>query len=72
MARRDAVSFALGIHGSTMKLFKRIDQGLKPDAAEAIKAVLLSVIMDSGMMAQSELEAGIAEWAISTRSTTAR
>ena len=71
-ARRDAVSFALGIHGVTMKLFKRLEQGLNPPDAERIKTVLTSIIMDVGQMAQSELEAGIAEWAISRPSTAAK
>jgi hypothetical protein len=72
IARRDAVSFALGIHGTTIKLFKRLDAGLPANAAEKIKAVLTSVIMDTGMMAQSELEAGIVEWALVNPSTAAR
>ncbi len=65
MARRDAISFALGIHGETMKLFKVVNEGLPPPDAAKVKAVLTSVIIDVGRMAQSELEAGIAEWAIS-------
>ncbi len=72
VARGDAISFALDIQGVTLKLFSRIDQGLKPDAAEAVKAVLLSVIIDTGAMAQSELEAGLAEWALSNPSTARR
>lgn len=72
VARRDAVSFSLDIQGVTLKLFTRIDQGLKPDAAEAVKAVLQSAIIDTGMMAQSELEAGIADWAIANPSTARR
>lgn len=72
MARRDAVSFALGIQGVTMKLFKRLDDGLKPADAERVKTVLKSIFMDVGQMAQSELEAGIAGFAISTSSTVAK
>ena len=72
VAHRDAVSFALGIQGSTKKLFAKIDRGLKPEAAESVKAVLTSAILDTGMMAQSELEAGIAEWAITKPSTAGR
>lgn len=72
IARRDAVSFALGIDGETKKLFKRLDQALKPADAEGVKAVLTSIIMDVGQMAQSELEAGIAEWAINRSSTAAK
>ena len=63
-ARRDAVSFALGIDGETKKLFKRLDQGLKSADAEKVKIVLTSMFMDVGQMAQSELEAGIADWAL--------
>ena len=70
--RRDAVRSAIIIHGMTMKLFKRIDQGLKPADAERVKTVLSSVFMDVGQAAQSELEAGIAEWAISRPSTAAK
>lgn len=72
VARRDAVSFALGIHGTTMKLFDRLDQGLKPADAARLKSLLTSIIMDIGQMAQSELEAGIAEWALSRASTVSK
>ncbi len=44
IARRDAVSFALGIDGATKKLFKRLDQGLKPADAARLKTVLTSVL----------------------------
>jgi hypothetical protein len=63
ISRRDAVSFALGIQGVTLKLFKRLDESLKPADAEKIKAVLTSIFIDVGQMAQSELQAGISEWA---------
>ena len=72
VARRDAISFSLDIQGTTQKLFAKIDQGLKPDAAKAVKEVLTSVFLDTGMMAQSELKAAIAEWAISKPSTAGR
>ena len=72
IARRDAVSFALGIQGVTLKLFKRLDEALKPADAGRIKTVLTSVFMDVGQMAESELEAGVAEWAISRPSTAAK
>jgi hypothetical protein len=72
VARRDAVSYAIIIHGTTMKLFRRLDQGLKPADAEGVKSVLTSIIMDVGQMAQSELEAGIAEWAVNRPSTAAK
>jgi hypothetical protein len=61
--RRDAVSYAIIIHGTTMKLFKRLDDGLKPADAERVKAALTSVFMDVGRSAESELEAAISEWA---------
>jgi hypothetical protein len=72
VAHRDAVSFSLDLKGTTTKLFARIDQGLNPDAAAKVKAVLLSAIIDTGAMAQSELEAGIAEWAMTNPSTAGR
>jgi hypothetical protein len=72
VARRDAVRCAIIIHGTTMNLFAKLDQSLKPDAADAIKAVLKGVIMDTGRMAHSELEVGVAEWAIGNPSTAAR
>ncbi len=64
VARRDAVGTAVIIHGATMKLFKRLDAGLKPADAERVKAAMLSVFIDVGRMAHSELEVGIAEWAL--------
>lgn len=63
IARRDAVTFALGIHGMTMKLFKRLDDGLKPADAERVKRILTGIILDVGEIAQSELQAGLSEWA---------
>lgn len=72
IARRDAVSFALGIQGDSIKLFKRLDAGLKTADAERVKTVLMSIIMDVGQMAQSELEVGISEWAIRRASTVAK
>lgn len=72
VAHRDAVSFALGIHGSTMKLFKRLDQGLQPNDAARIKTYLTSVFLDVGAMAQSELQAGISEWAFGKNSTVSK
>ena len=72
IAQRDAVSYAITIHGRTMKLFKRLDQGLKPADAERVKAVITSVFVDVGTMAQSELQAGISEWAFGKMSTAAK
>lgn len=62
--RRDAVRSAFIIRGITTKLYKRIDDALKPADALRIKTVLSAVFLDVGKMAQSEFEIGIAEWAI--------
>jgi hypothetical protein len=64
IARRDAISFALGIHGVTMKLFNTLDKSLKPADATKLRAAITGVFIDVGRMAQSELEVGIAEWAL--------
>jgi hypothetical protein len=70
--QRDAVSYAIVIHGLTMKLFQRLDQGLKPADAERVKSVIRSIFVDAGEMAQSELQAGISEWAFGRMSATAK
>lgn len=70
--RRDAVSYAIVIHGITMKLFSKLDAGLKPADAGRVKAIITSVFMDVGEMAESELRAGISEWAFSKASTAAK
>ena len=70
--RRDAVRSAIIMHGITMKLFKRLDDGLSPADAEKVKTVITSMIMDAGEMAEAELRAGIAEWAITQPSTANR
>lgn len=70
--RRDAVSFSLAIEGITLKLFKKLDASLKPADAERIKAALISQFIDMGRIAQSELEAGIAEWALNTSATASK
>lgn len=70
--RRDAVRCAVIIHGITMKLFAKIDQALKPTDAERVKAALSSVFIDVGRLAQSELELGIAEWALQQQTATAK
>ena len=72
VARRDAVRCAIIIHGLTMKLFKRLDDGLKPADAERVKTAITSIIVDVGEMAQSELQAGLAEWAFKKQSTVAK
>jgi hypothetical protein len=70
--RRDAVRSAMIMRGSTLKLFKRLDDGLNPADAERVKTVISSMFMDVGEMAQSELKAGISEWAINQSSTATR
>jgi hypothetical protein len=70
--RRDAVRSAIIIHGKTIKLFNRIDEGLKPADAERVETVVTSMIMDVGEMAQSELQAGIVEWIADKSSTAAK
>lgn len=62
ITRRDAVSYAIIIHGMTMKLFARLDAGLKPADATNVKSVITGIIMETGRAAQSELQAGISEW----------
>jgi hypothetical protein len=46
-----------------MKLFKRLDEGLKPADSDRIKRVITGIILDAGEIAHSELRAGISEWA---------
>lgn len=72
IARRDAVSFALGIQGRTKNLFARVDNGLKPDAATTVKKVLFGFIIDTGIFADTELRAGIVERSVEDPSTGAR
>ena len=69
--RRDAVSYAIIIHGITMKLFAKLDEGLNPTDAARVKAAIVSVFMDTGRMADSELQAGLAEWAFRKQTATA-
>lgn len=64
VARRDAVSYAIIIHGITMKRFTKVDEALKPADAARVKNAIVGVFLDVGRMAQSELEAGLAEWAL--------
>jgi hypothetical protein len=71
IGRRDAISFAFGIQGETMKLFKKIDETVAPKDAKQIKAAISGVYIDVGRMAESELEAGIAEWALQKQSAAA-
>ena len=62
ITRRDAVSYSIILHGMTMKLFARLDEGLKPADAASVKGVITGIIMETGRAAQSELQAGISEW----------
>jgi hypothetical protein len=71
IAHRDAVTFALGIHGITMKLYKRLDAGLKPTEAAPIKTAFTGIFMDVGGVAQSELQAGLSEWGLGKLSAAA-
>lgn len=72
IARRDAVSFALGIQGVTLKLFARLDAGLSAADAKTVKAILTSVFDDVGQMADSELQMGLLEWSVKAPSTTSK
>jgi hypothetical protein len=62
--RRDAVRSAFIIRGITTRLYKRIDEALKPPDALRIKTALSAIFIDMGKMAESEFEIAIAEWAI--------
>jgi hypothetical protein len=61
VARRDAVSYAIIIHGITTKLFEKIDAEYKHEDAERIKAFLTKTILNTAETARSELQAGISE-----------
>ena len=69
--QRDAVRSALIIRGMLARLFKKIDDGLKPADAERVKTVVTNIIFSVGEMAHSELEVGLAEWAVEKSSTAA-
>lgn len=64
LTRRDAVTFSLAIEDRVLKLNDRIDAALKPADAAKIKTALTNIFIDMGRVAQYELEAGIAEWAL--------
>jgi hypothetical protein len=64
IAHRDAEEYGVIIEGVTFKLFKRLDDNLPPESARVIKSALIGVFNDVGAMADSELKAGIAEWAL--------
>lgn len=70
--RRDAVRSGMIIQGVTSKLFSQLDQKLKPADAKRIENAIISVYVDVGRMGQSELEAGVAEWALQRQSTAAK
>ena len=69
--QRDAVRSAFIIRGMLARLFKKIDDGLKPADAERVKTVVTNIIFGVGEMAHSELQAGLAEWAVEKSSTAA-
>jgi hypothetical protein len=69
--RRDAVRSAIIIRGIISELYQRIDDSLKPADAERVKTVLTNIILSVGEMAHSELEVGLAQWAIEKSSTAA-
>ena len=69
MAERDAVGFTIPIRGDVLTLFKKIDASLKPADAARIKAAILSVFVDVGRMAQSELQVSLAEHALDRQAT---
>jgi hypothetical protein len=72
LPQRDAVGFSLGIQGTVIKLYKKLDSALSPEDATKIKTALTSIILDVGKMAQSELEAGITEWSVSNQNPPAK
>lgn len=69
--QRDAVRSGIIIRGIRSDLYKKIDDGLKPADAERVKTVVNNIILSVGEMAHSELEAGLADWAIEKSSTAA-
>ena len=64
MAERDAVDFSLGAREEFVRLFAALDAKLTPAAAEQVKALILSMVIDVGRMAESELEIGLSERAL--------
>jgi hypothetical protein len=64
MAQRDAVDFTIGIRGGFTRLFAALDASLKPTDAEKVKEIISSIVVDVGRMAESELEASLAEHAL--------
>lgn len=63
-ARRDAVSYALVFRGVRTDLFATLDSSLAAAKAAQLKAIVDSVFIDLGYMAQTELELGILEKAL--------
>jgi hypothetical protein len=61
--RRDAVTFALAIRDQTNQLFAKIETAYIAADAAKLKSAISCVYLDVGLMAHSELEAGLAEWA---------
>ncbi len=70
--RSDAVEMAALMNNKTQKLFAQLDAAMSPDDAATLKAAITSIYVDMGRMAQSELEAGLAEWAIKDQRTAAQ
>jgi len=64
VAHRDAEESAVIIQGMTLNLFKRLDKSLPPQSARVVENAINGVFNDVGAMADSELKAGIAEWAL--------
>ena len=63
-ARRDAVSYALVFRGVRTDLFTTLDSSLAADKAAQLKAIVDSVFIDLGYLAQTELELGILKKAL--------
>ena len=63
------MGFTIPIRGDVLTLFKKIDASLKPADAARIKAAILSVFVDVGRMAQSELQVSLAEHALDRQAT---
>ena len=66
--QRDAVGFTIGIRGPINDLFAKLDAKLRPADAAQIKAVVTSMFIDVGRVAQAELEGAIVETALDRQS----
>lgn len=63
-ARRDAVSYAIVFRGVRKELFGKLDAALTPKDSEQVKAVIDSIFLDLGRLAQAEFELAMLEWAL--------